>query len=49
MKIPKVLSDILFAIFMILFGIHFLIGIGALDFTIGVLAIIIGVLKFVGR
>jgi len=49
MKIPKVLSDLLFAIFMIVFGLVFFITIPYSDVILGILAIVVGVLKFLGR
>jgi hypothetical protein len=49
MKVPKVLSELLFAIFMIVFGLTFFITIPFSDMIIGILAIVVGVLKFIGK
>jgi hypothetical protein len=49
MKVPKKLSELLFAIFMILLGIEYLAGFGFSGVILGVLAIVIGVLKFMGK
>jgi uncharacterized membrane protein HdeD (DUF308 family) len=50
MKVPKVLSNLLFAIFMIIFGLTFFgITFTYIDVILGILAIVVGVLKFLGR
>lgn len=49
MKVPSKLSELLFAIFMILFGITFFTGFPFDSFVLGVLAIAIGVIKFLGK
>jgi hypothetical protein len=49
MKIPSTLSELLFAIFMIVFGITFFVAIPFSEIILGVLAIAVGVLKFLGR
>jgi hypothetical protein len=49
MKVPKVLSELLFAIFMIVFGLTFFIAIPYDTFILGVLALAVGVLKFLGK
>jgi hypothetical protein len=49
MKVPKKLSELLFAIFMILLGIEYLAGFPLSGPILGMLAIVIGVLKFMGK
>ena len=50
MKVPKKLSDLLFAIFIILFGLtYFGLSFSILGYIIGGLAVVIGVLKFLGK
>jgi uncharacterized membrane protein len=49
MKVPSKLSELLFAIFMILFGITFFTGFPLANLILGVLAIAVGVLKFLGK
>lgn len=50
MKVPKKLSDLLFAIFIILFGLtKFGLGSSIMNLIIGGLAVVIGVLKFLGK
>ena len=49
MKVPKALSDLLFAIFMIVFGLTFFISIPYKDPILGVLALAVGILKFIGK
>jgi hypothetical protein len=49
MKVPSVLSELLFAIFMLLFGITFFVDFPFSGFILGILAIAVGVLKFLGK
>ena len=49
MRVPSVLSELLFAIFILLFGITFFVDFPFSGFVLGVLAIAVGVLKFLGR
>ncbi|MEN8241220.1 MAG: hypothetical protein ABFS17_04825 [Chloroflexota bacterium] len=49
MKVPKVLSELLFAIFILLFGINYFVALPFATFIFGILAIAIGVLKFLGK
>jgi hypothetical protein len=49
MKVPKVLSELLFAIFMIVFGLTFFITVPFSDVVLGILALAVGILKFIGK
>jgi len=49
MKVPKVLSELLFAIFMIVFGLTFFLAVPFSDVILGILALVVGVLKFLGK
>jgi hypothetical protein len=49
MKFPKALSDLLFAIFMIVYGLDIFISIPYDKPILGVLALAVGVLKFIGK
>lgn len=49
MKAPKMLSELLFAIFMIVFGLTFFIAIPYSEPILGILALAVGILKFLGR
>ena len=49
MKVPKMLSELLFAIFMIVFGLTFFITVPFSDVVLGVLALAVGILKFIGK
>jgi len=49
MKVPKALSELLFAIFMIVFGLAIFIAIPFSDTILGILALAVGILKFLGR
>ncbi len=49
MKVPKALSALLFAIFMLVYGIGHFVDIPSADLILAVLAIAVGVLKFMGK
>ena len=49
MKVPKALSELLFAIFMIVFGLTYFISIPFSEPILGILALAVGILKFLGR
>jgi hypothetical protein len=49
MRAPNVLSDLLFAIFMIVFGLTYFISIPYSAPILGILALAVGILKFLGR
>lgn len=49
MKVPKALSDLLFAIFMIVFGLTYFITVPYSGPILGILALAVGILKFLGR
>ena len=49
MKVPKKLSELLFAIFMLLYGLVVFVSIPLSGTILGILALVIGVLKFLGK
>jgi hypothetical protein len=49
MSVPKALSELLFAIFMIVFGLTYFISIPYSAPILGILALAVGILKFLGR
>lgn len=49
MKVPSVLSELLFAIFMIVLGIASFVAIPSSEVILGVLALATGILKFLGK
>lgn len=49
MKVPKLLSELLFAIFMLLFGISYFVDFPFAGLLLALLAVVIGVLKFLGK
>ena len=49
MKVPKVLSELLFAIFLLVFGLNFFFAFPFYDLVAPILALAVGVLKFLGK
>lgn len=49
MKAPQVLSELLFAVFLLLFGVSYFIEFPFAGLLLALLALAVGVLKFLGK